>query len=320
MMKKFLFVTSIVLFFGLAPHVFADGFVPLAKIPGLTDVQPTQGGLADFFNNLYKYLIGLAAVFAVIEIIWGGLEISTKDSVSKQTDGKERIYNAIFGLVLVLSPVLVFSVINPNILNLSLNLPKLDTAPNATSSGSGPGTGPSGGTLDTATNCMVTGTLLKMATCPTQKGAEDFAAACSPGYGKFLNKCATNNSSGCADTSYHAACEPLYTGPYMFLDVSRAYVPVYSFSNYTPLASATDNSSNGADLIAFAATCSKDRGMTCLDPLGTVVSTTCANYTTPQPSSQSNRCYNIKIRCADNIFLNGVGDLCSSNPQWSPIK
>lgn len=105
-----------------------SGFVPLAPIPGLTQgVTADQAGLANFFNNLYKYLIGLAAVLAVIEIIWGGLEISTKDSVSKQSDGKERIQQAIFGLVLVLSPVLVFSIINPSILNLSLNLPKLDT-------------------------------------------------------------------------------------------------------------------------------------------------------------------------------------------------
>ncbi|MDE2173604.1 MAG: hypothetical protein KGJ31_03440 [Patescibacteria group bacterium] len=77
-------------------------------------------------NNLYKYLIGVAAILAVIEIVWGGLEISTKDSVSKQSDGKERITQAILGLILVLSPVLVFSIINPSILNLSVNLKKID--------------------------------------------------------------------------------------------------------------------------------------------------------------------------------------------------
>ena len=115
-------------FFGFAAHALAQGFVPLAPIPNLTEgVVANSGNLANFFNNLYKYLIGLAAMLAVIEIIWGGLEISTKDSVSKQSDGKERITQAIFGLILVLSPVLVFSIINPSILNLSLNLPKLDT-------------------------------------------------------------------------------------------------------------------------------------------------------------------------------------------------
>lgn len=105
-----------------------NGFVALAPIPGLTEGGAADSDdLADFFNNLYKYLIGLAAAFAVIEIIWGGLEISTKDSVSKQSDGRNRITQAIFGLILVLSPVLVFSIINPSILNLSINIPALDT-------------------------------------------------------------------------------------------------------------------------------------------------------------------------------------------------
>lgn len=114
-----------------APTGSSSGFTALAPIPGLTD--PTSAtsvinsrSLANFFNNLYKYLIGLAATLAVIMIIWGGLEISTKDSVSKHSDGKERITQAILGLILVLSPVLVFSIINPSILNLSLNLPPIN--------------------------------------------------------------------------------------------------------------------------------------------------------------------------------------------------
>ena len=128
MMKKMLLASLFFLFLGLVPHALAQqSFVPLAPIPGLTDIQPTtDGALASFFNNLYKYLIGLAATLAVIEIIWGGLEISTQDSISKQSEGKKRIQEAITGLVLVLSPALVFSIINPSILDLSLNLPKLD--------------------------------------------------------------------------------------------------------------------------------------------------------------------------------------------------
>ena len=128
-MKKVILLSVFFLFLGLAPRVFAEGFVALAPIPGLTQgVTANTAELANFFNNLYKYLIGLAAALAVIQIIWGGLEIAVnKDNVSKITASKGKIYNAVFGLVLVLSPVLVFSIINPSILNLSLNLPELDT-------------------------------------------------------------------------------------------------------------------------------------------------------------------------------------------------
>lgn len=128
-MKKINLV-AITVFLGLAPlYAFAQGFVPLAGIPELTtgDVA-NSGNLALFFNNLYKYLIGLAATLAIIQIIWGGIAIATnRDDVSKIMDDKGKIYNAIFGLILVLSPALVFSIINPNILNLSLNLPPLGT-------------------------------------------------------------------------------------------------------------------------------------------------------------------------------------------------
>lgn len=128
-MKKIILAMVVSLFIGFAPHVFAatGDFVPLAGIPGLTQNVSisSDAGFAGFFNNLYKFLVGFATILAVIEIIWGGLEISTKDSVSKKTDGKKRIYQAIFGLILVLSPVLVFSIINPRILDLNLNISAL---------------------------------------------------------------------------------------------------------------------------------------------------------------------------------------------------
>lgn len=124
-MKKTLLLSVFFALLALAPHALAQtGFVPLAPIPGLTDAPTASkistGSFALFFNNLYKFLVGLAVALAIIEIIWGGIEISTKDSVSKQSDGKKRIYNAIYGLLLILSPVIVFSLINPNILNLSV--------------------------------------------------------------------------------------------------------------------------------------------------------------------------------------------------------
>lgn len=148
-MKKIILVSIIFLFLGLglAPLALAapeppparspaeSGFVPLAPISGLTSVDDPDSAansknLADFFNNLYKYLIGLAAILAIVEIIWGGLEYSTQESPGGKSGGKERIQQAIYGLVLVLSPVLVFSIINPSILNLSIGLKPLDlTAP-----------------------------------------------------------------------------------------------------------------------------------------------------------------------------------------------
>lgn len=165
MARKIILFSLALLPLGLASYALAaEGFVALAPIPGLTD-----GGVADssrlpaFFNNLYKYLIGLAAVLAIIEIIWGGLEISTQDSVSKQSSGRERITQAIFGLILVLSPALVFGIINPRILDLQLGLTPINldftpytptvrdaSVPYTTGSGN-----PCGG-INTGANCTTT--------------------------------------------------------------------------------------------------------------------------------------------------------------------
>jgi len=135
-MKKVMLLSAFFLFFGLAPHVSAQStaavckpgtFCALAPIPGLTD-DTGSGSVVDsnsfalFFNNLYKFLVGLAIALAIIEIIWGGLQYSTTDSIGNKEGAKTRIRNAIYGLILILSPVLVFSIINPNILNLSIQL------------------------------------------------------------------------------------------------------------------------------------------------------------------------------------------------------
>jgi hypothetical protein len=303
-----------------------SGFVALAPIPGLTQgVTADTAGLANFFNNLYKYLIGLAAILAVIEIIWGGLEYSTQDSVSKKSDGKERIQQAIFGLVLVLSPVLVFSIINPSILNLSLNLPKLDTV-------SGPSTGTGNGTgttvTDTTSGCTaVTGTLLKKASCSTTAAAQSFAASCT-GSGAVLS-CQTENSSGCTDTTYQATCTSDSAGPYVFLDTSHYLNPVQIFSNYIPLASSGSNPNNGSQAVQFAQTCTNDGGITCVTGNGVtggLVSTTCT-YTSSQSSSQTNKCYSATLSCkpsswATNLNIGGGASwlyVCSGSPSWTPI-
>ncbi len=106
------------------------GFVPLAGIPGLTTgIAADQAGLQSFLTNLYFYLIGVAAIIAVFQIARGGVLIAMgKDSISKQLSGKGLITQSLLGLVLILSPAIVFSVINPEILNLSVNIPPLLTS------------------------------------------------------------------------------------------------------------------------------------------------------------------------------------------------
>lgn len=310
-MKK-IFVALVFSFFIIAPYAFADtqsGFVPLAQIPGLTDPGTANSvvssqSLATFFNNLYKYLVGLAAVLAVIEIIWGGLEISTKDSVSRQSDGKERIRMALFGLLLVLSPVLVFSIINPSILNLSLNLPAIDTKSASTipSNNANGGGSQIPSTTDQATGCTITGkTYLKTAVCKPQNGSDAQAVAsqwlssnCDTSFwGLFGSNsssvtCSSKNSSGCLQAT--VSCEGRSPSSYLLMDIGPTS---WTNANLQPFDAQTASS-----LTQFISGCNADGGSVCTNMTTALFSgTTCPSYTTALGGGASGKCFNQSYYC-----------------------
>ncbi|MBU2158941.1 pilin [Patescibacteria group bacterium] len=101
----------------------ANDFVPLTNIPVLFDTGNainTPEGLSIFLNNIYKVCIGVAAVVAVLQIMRAGIMYMGGDSVTEKKDAKNLIAMSIGGLILVLSPVIVFSIINPSILTLKI--------------------------------------------------------------------------------------------------------------------------------------------------------------------------------------------------------
>ena len=201
-MKKTIFIFVICLLLGTAPLALAQSeFVPLAGIPGLTDNLPSGSpGIADFLNNLYKFLIGLAAALAVIQIVWAGLDIAIfhKDAVSAITEDKGKIRDAIFGLILVLSPALVFSIINPNILNLSISMPPLDTD-----------FGFKPASILSKSTCEITksGDYLETARCVNKKAAVGYT--CRNGADAAFTACGSGNQSArsCVDGPLTVYCE-----------------------------------------------------------------------------------------------------------------
>lgn len=97
-----------------------EGFVPLTNIPGLTDTGNSPN-LTIFLNNIYRICIGLAAVIAVLQIMRAGIMYMGGDSVTEKKDAKNLIGLSIAGLILVLSPTIIFGIINPDILDLKIN-------------------------------------------------------------------------------------------------------------------------------------------------------------------------------------------------------
>ncbi|MDB5264976.1 MAG: hypothetical protein JWN64_547 [Parcubacteria group bacterium] len=121
-MKSHLYAFLILSAFALPAVAFAqeNGFKSLTNAPflqgaGNVDTMPA------FLNNLYKVLIGIAATLAVLQIMRAGVTWMTAgDNSEKITQARGLIRDSLIGLLLILSPVIVFSIINPDILKLKI--------------------------------------------------------------------------------------------------------------------------------------------------------------------------------------------------------
>jgi hypothetical protein len=104
-------------------------FVPLTNLPGFQNVSATDS-LPDFLNQFYRLCIGAAAVIAVLQIMRAGaMHMFNKGSLSQSQNVRKLIQDSLLGLLLVLSPAIVFGIINPDILDISLNFGALEPDP-----------------------------------------------------------------------------------------------------------------------------------------------------------------------------------------------
>ncbi|MFA5840928.1 MAG: M15 family metallopeptidase [Candidatus Paceibacterota bacterium] len=79
--------------------------------------------LGAYLNLMIKIFIGICAVLAVIMIVMGGIEYMMTELVSGKEAGRERIRNALLGLLLALGAYTLLNTINPNILITDIPLP-----------------------------------------------------------------------------------------------------------------------------------------------------------------------------------------------------
>lgn len=177
-------------------------FVPLQpNLPGIKEFAQSNS-IPQLLNSLYKICIGVAATLAVLQIMRAGVLYMGGDSVTEKKDAKDLISASIIGLILVLSPVIVFSVINPEILSLKIGASNLRNAsqPASGTSGTGGG-GASGGTPQTQAICaQYTGSNLKQVPNPNNKSCDALLGTQS-GWAS-VPQCCSNLPSGSSCCGY----------------------------------------------------------------------------------------------------------------------
>lgn len=134
-------------------------FQPLTKVQGtpFESVFGSNATLGGFFQTLFSLSITIGALLAVLMLAWSGYQYILTDVVKIKGDAKQRIQNALIGLLMLLATVLILRQINPDIVSLRIltntgtpNVVTGTTPGNPTSPGVGtPMTEPRGFCFDT---------------------------------------------------------------------------------------------------------------------------------------------------------------------------
>ncbi|PIR48092.1 hypothetical protein COV06_01695 [Candidatus Uhrbacteria bacterium CG10_big_fil_rev_8_21_14_0_10_50_16] len=72
-----------------------------------------------YLNTIYKWGAGAGVIFAIVLMMMGGVEWMVGSAVGTIAKGKQRVINATFGLLLVLTTTTILTFINPKITQLS---------------------------------------------------------------------------------------------------------------------------------------------------------------------------------------------------------
>ncbi len=96
------------------------------KLINFNTAQPNNLGV--YLNMMITIFIGVCAVLSVVMIVIGGIEVMTSELAHTKQAGKERIENALLGLLIALGAYALLFTINPDLLNSDINAPKV-TAP-----------------------------------------------------------------------------------------------------------------------------------------------------------------------------------------------
>lgn len=103
-------------------------YTPLAKLPlGKEGALLDTYTISTYLSGMFKLIIALGAAFAVLMGITGGIQyVASGISPSARSGAKERITNAIIGLVIVLTSYLILNTIDPKLVAFNFQLPPIE--------------------------------------------------------------------------------------------------------------------------------------------------------------------------------------------------
>lgn len=167
----------------------------LAPIP----LQGASGGVTEttntneYLRGLFQLIIGIAGGLAVVMIIYGGIIKMSSDAVSGQNKANDIISNAIWGLLLAIASWLILYTINPNLIDINLNIPAQEIPENTNPvTGGGVGGGASG-------NGVLPGYTLTPEQVAQNTAIRSYLVAHRPPIAVHNGPCTAGGTSGCTN-------------------------------------------------------------------------------------------------------------------------
>lgn len=96
------------------------------SVPGIIYQSKVDGhyyakDMGCYIGGFYKYFAGVGGILAAVMIIYGGYKyITSFGNASRMSDAKNTIYQALFGVVLLLASYVILYTINPNLISLQM--------------------------------------------------------------------------------------------------------------------------------------------------------------------------------------------------------
>lgn len=97
-------------------------YTVLAPLPGTTDAGGKTTNIQTYIPGAFKFGIGIAALLAFVMITAGGIQYMTSDALSGKQEGRQKIENAIYGLLLAIGAYTILFTINPKMLEFELDI------------------------------------------------------------------------------------------------------------------------------------------------------------------------------------------------------
>lgn len=125
-MKKIIFLLILVVILIPKPSYSQQKYTLLEPLPAIGSGSiEKEIDINGYIGYVFKFAIAASAFLAIIMIIYGGFEIMLSEAIPAKLEGKSRVYNALWGLLMVLSSYLILRTIDPRLVQLNADLPPL---------------------------------------------------------------------------------------------------------------------------------------------------------------------------------------------------